>query len=95
MYELTRRLLVADMEAFLRVPKVPYKTWLGLDTDIKAALLVAAKRIKIEDAIMLAQAMRGREGIAALLGEVDGGQAWCELVTSRALDAYSLKKRTA
>lgn len=81
-------LLVAEMETFLRVPKVGYAEWMDLDSETKAALLVAARRIEIDRALMLADAFSGPEARLRLYAKVDGGEAWLDWEVGRALDDY-------
>jgi hypothetical protein len=79
--------LVDEFEAWLRVPKVSWGEWVSLDKESKAALLIAAKRIRIEDAIVASRAQTTM-GAAQLMAEFDAGDAWCQLAVTRALDSY-------
>lgn len=90
-------LLVDEFEAWLRVPKVTWAEWRALDKESKAALLSATKRIKIEDVILASKASQGVVGAAQLMAELDAGDAWCQVATSRALDDYQrrMKERVA
>lgn len=85
--------LVDEFEAWLRVPKVSWAEWKSLDKDAQAALLVAAKRIEVERAVIAAKAAQGNLGAAQLMAEIDDGQSLCELVTSRALDSYQRRMK--
>lgn len=87
------QILVDEMEAFLRVPKVTWDEWTELDIDTKAALLVAAKRIFLEQALLLSQGVSGPMGALALSRNLDGGEAWVTYHLEAAITEYMARER--
>ena len=85
--------LVDSFEAWLRVPKIDkYEDWTDLDTETKAALLIAAKRIETEYILKLAKAVSGTDGYYQVASVLDGGDAFVQYALSEALDEYELSK---
>jgi hypothetical protein len=80
-----RRAFVDDCEAFLRVGILLYADWAAMDTEEKACMLVAQRRIDIEAAIVGSKAHQGPLAEAELLSEVDGGDAAVRLHIDMAL----------
>jgi len=87
-----KKTLIDHYEAFLRVGRLSFAEWDGLDLHDQAALLVAQKRIDIERAIMTAKAMEGPEAIASLMREVDGGTEHVRVVVTKAVHRWVAAK---
>ena len=89
----SRKVLVDDFEAFLRVGMVSYAEWSELDTDEKACLLLARRRIDIQNTITTARAMNMTEEEELLLvSEVDGGDALVGRVIDKAIANWQAKR---
>lgn len=87
-----KKALVDHYEAFLRVGRLSFAEWDGLDLADQAALLLAQKRIDLERAIMVAKAMEGPESIAFMMREVDAGAAQVRVAVHKAVDRWVTKK---
>ncbi len=85
------RALVDFYEGFLRVGRIDSLEWIELDAESKACALAAQKRIDVERALMMAQAIRG--GAEDLVTEVDGGRRRVGRVIDEAIQRYIEKQR--
>lgn len=84
--------LVDTYEAFLRVGRVNSIEWSELDTDEKACMLMAQKRIDIETAMRFAMALKAG-GSEELMAELDGGLAKIRRVVDVAVTRYIEKQK--
>ena len=78
-----------DAYQFVRagcVPATSTADWLMLPVAIRSMLAKAGRKIAAEDAIACAEAMSGPEGLAAVYGEIDGGDALDRLQLRRAAE---------
>jgi len=80
-------ILADEMEAFVRAGGTfSYSEWAELDQDIKATLIAAGNRLRLEQAKMIGLAMQGQAGLARLLALEDGGDEWVRYNLSSAMN---------
>jgi hypothetical protein len=79
--------LVQEAEGFLRAGgEVSWEFWVGLSVDTRAAFICAGDRIRREQAVAIGLASSSTKTAAAMLEELDGGDAQIRMALNEALN---------
>jgi hypothetical protein len=70
---------------------VTFDEWSKLPKEGKAALLAANRAYRAETVAMLATALSGKEGLAWVMKEADGGDAFLDLKLDEAVERHMQK----
>ena len=79
--------LVQETEGFIRAGgRVSWEMWISLSVDSRAAFICAGDRIRREQAVAIGLASSSTKTAAAMLEELDGGDAQIRMALNEALN---------